>query len=142
MILVHQLFAANKPFRWVLASLPLIFPLMIAFPVSAGLTTIESVRVRPSPERTRIVFDLAQPVEHKIFALSNPQRLVIDISDAKLLPSLRKLNLKGTPILAMRSFVGVFSDPGRSCSRCLVGHRVIRCRPGKLYRRDSTHKQC
>ncbi|MCZ6502646.1 MAG: N-acetylmuramoyl-L-alanine amidase [Gammaproteobacteria bacterium] len=103
MILVHQLFAVTKPFRWVLASLPLIFLLLIGFPVSAGLTTIESVRVRPSPERTRIVFDLEQPVEHKIFSLSNPQRLVIDINDAKLLKSLRKVNLKGTPILAMRS---------------------------------------
>ena len=103
MILVHQLFAVNKPFRWALASLPLIFPLLVAFPVSAGLTTIESVRVRPSPERTRIVFDLTQPVEHKIFALSNPQRLVIDISDAKLTKSLSKMDLEGTPILAMRS---------------------------------------
>ena len=103
MILVHQLFTDIRPFRWMLASAPLIFSLSIAVPVSAGPTMIESVRVRPSPERTRIVFDLTQPVEHKIFALSNPQRLVIDIGDAKLLTSLRKMDLKGTPILAMRS---------------------------------------
>ncbi len=64
---------------------------------------IENVRVRPSPERTRIVFDLERPVEHRIFSLTNPQRLVIDISHARLKELPSKRSLKGTPILAMRS---------------------------------------
>jgi N-acetylmuramoyl-L-alanine amidase len=103
MKLVHQLLAVNKPFRWVAASFSLIFSLISVFPVHAGQTSIESVRVRQSPERTRIVFDLTQPVEHRIFSLTDPQRLVIDISDARLLKPLRQVDLEGTPILAMRS---------------------------------------
>jgi N-acetylmuramoyl-L-alanine amidase len=66
-------------------------------------SSIESVRVRPSPERTRIVFDLKNPVEHKIFSLTDPQRLVIDITGARLESSLASIDLKNTPIKKIRS---------------------------------------
>lgn len=70
--------------------------------------TIESIRVRPSPERTRIVLDLSQPVQHTLFSLSNPKRLVIDIEKAKLGSERAKriienLNYRGTPIKGMRT---------------------------------------
>jgi N-acetylmuramoyl-L-alanine amidase len=71
----------------------------------ATATAIENLRVRPSPERTRIVFDLKEPVEHKIFSLTNPQRLVIDISNAKLDSPLGNIELKDTPIKRVRSSV-------------------------------------
>ena len=66
-------------------------------------TTIEGVRVRPSPERTRIVFDLGAPVEHKIFSLSDPMRLVIDIEDARLSEPMDDVPLGDTPIKSMRA---------------------------------------
>ena len=71
-------------------------------------STIESIRVRPSPERTRIVLDLSQPVQHTLFSLSNPKRLVIDIEKAKLGSERAKkiienLNYRGTPIKGMRT---------------------------------------
>ena len=71
-------------------------------------TSIDSIRVRPSPERTRIVFDLSQPVEHKLFSLSNPRRLVVDIEDTRLGSEkaekiLAHLNYRGTPIKNMRT---------------------------------------
>ncbi|MFT7133106.1 MAG: N-acetylmuramoyl-L-alanine amidase [Cyclobacteriaceae bacterium] len=69
----------------------------------ASPVTIESVRVRPSPERTRIVFDLSAPVEHKVFTLTNPRRLVIDIDDVNLKRAFDDLDLQGTPIGAMRA---------------------------------------
>ena len=70
--------------------------------------TIESIRVRPSPERPRIVLDLSQPVDHTLFSLSNPKRLVIDIEKAKLGSERAKkiienLNYRGTPIKGMRT---------------------------------------
>jgi N-acetylmuramoyl-L-alanine amidase len=68
----------------------------------ATVTDINSIRVRPSPERTRIVFDLTQPVEHKIFKLENPARLVLDIEDTKLAAKVDKLVLKDTPIGKIR----------------------------------------
>ncbi|MFT6432747.1 MAG: N-acetylmuramoyl-L-alanine amidase, partial [Candidatus Azotimanducaceae bacterium] len=87
-------------------------PLLLITPViwaaSLDETLIDSIRVRPSPERTRIVFDLSQPVEHKLFSLSNPRRLVIDIEDARLGSDkakniLENLSYRGTPIKNMRT---------------------------------------
>lgn len=70
---------------------------------SASQTDIDGLRVRPSPERTRIVFDLGQPVEHNIFFLSDPHRLVIDISSAQFNSDVSNLVLEKTPILAVRT---------------------------------------
>ncbi len=66
-------------------------------------TAIDGLRVRPSPERTRIVFDLGSPVEHKVFSLTNPHRLVIDIADAELRANITSLNLDKTPIRSIRT---------------------------------------
>jgi N-acetylmuramoyl-L-alanine amidase len=53
---------------------------------------IEGVRVWPAPDNTRIVFDVSDRVEHKIFSLENPDRLVIDISDIAANPRIETLN--------------------------------------------------
>ncbi len=66
-------------------------------------TVIEGVRVRPSPERTRIVFDVSSPVEHKIFALQQPDRLVIDIDATRLGAAIDGIDLQDTPIRQMRA---------------------------------------
>lgn len=71
--------------------------------VSASQTDIDGLRVRPSPERTRIVFDLGQPVEHNIFSLTDPHRLVIDISSARFSSDASNVVLEQTPILAVRT---------------------------------------
>jgi N-acetylmuramoyl-L-alanine amidase len=64
---------------------------------------INSIRVRPSPERTRIVFDLGEPVEHKIFILRGPLRLVLDISNASMKTQLEGISLLNTPITKIRA---------------------------------------
>jgi len=71
----------------------------------ANPVAIDSVRMRVSPDRTRIVFDLSAPVEHRIFALTDPQRLVIDIDGAALEQDVETLDLEGTPISAIRAAV-------------------------------------
>lgn len=73
--------------------------------VFAEKSSIESVRVRQSPERTRIVFDLSRPVEHRIFSLANPRRLVIDIEDADLDTDISGIVTQGTPISQLRAAV-------------------------------------
>jgi N-acetylmuramoyl-L-alanine amidase len=73
--------------------------------VFANQATIDGVRVRQSPERTRIVFDVSQPIEHTVFALNNPRRLVIDVKDAEIKTSFNDLKLGTTPIMQMRSAV-------------------------------------
>lgn len=80
--------------------------LVLVLAASAGMATpasVEGVRVNPSPERTRIVFDLTRPVEHTVFSLENPHRLVIDVQDTRLNAKVDAISLTNTPIERMRT---------------------------------------
>jgi N-acetylmuramoyl-L-alanine amidase len=74
---------------------------MLAFPAYAN--TLESVRVWPSPDDTRVVIDLHSEATFSYFTLSSPNRLVVDlkqtalktklpikVSDSKVLTKIRK----------------------------------------------------
>lgn len=50
-------------------------------PVWAGVQ-VKSVRMWPAPDNTRLVFDLSAPVDHALFSLAAPDRIVIDLKDA------------------------------------------------------------
>jgi N-acetylmuramoyl-L-alanine amidase len=64
---------------------------------------VRSVRLWRAPDNTRLVFDLSGPVQHSVFQLSAPNRIVIDISGAKLATRLDQLALANTPITSVRS---------------------------------------
>ena len=64
---------------------------------------VDSVRLWRAPDNTRLVLDLSGPVEHKVFTLDNPSRLVIDIKDSTLKTTFDNLDVASTPIDAMRS---------------------------------------
>ncbi|WP_163372808.1 N-acetylmuramoyl-L-alanine amidase [Endozoicomonas acroporae] len=63
---------------------------------------IKNVRLWRSPDKTRLVFDVSDAVEHHKFHLSNPSRLVIDVDGARLSGSFSGLQLKDTPIQKIR----------------------------------------
>ncbi|WP_374091358.1 N-acetylmuramoyl-L-alanine amidase [Pseudomonas sp. TH10] len=65
-------------------------------------TKVNSVRLWRAPDNTRLVFDLSGPVQHSVFTLTAPDRLVIDINGASLGAPL-SVNSANTPITAMRS---------------------------------------
>jgi N-acetylmuramoyl-L-alanine amidase len=44
---------------------------------------ISRMRLSATHSKTRLVFDLDGPVQHSLFALNNPARLVIDVEDAR-----------------------------------------------------------
>lgn len=69
----------------------------------AHAANIEGARLWRSPEKTRLVLDLTDPVDHKIFSLSNPSRLVIDVNDSSLNSSIFSMTLTNTPIRNIRS---------------------------------------
>lgn len=69
---------------------------------SAFAAKVNGVRLWRAPDHTRIVFDLGSPVEHKLFALTNPNRVVIDIDDATLAKKISNLALANTPIQKVR----------------------------------------
>ena len=52
--------------------------------VTAAAVDVEGVRLWESPDGTRVVLDLSAPVEHNLFALEGPDRLVVDIENASL----------------------------------------------------------
>jgi N-acetylmuramoyl-L-alanine amidase len=71
--------------------------------VALSESSVEGLRVWRAPDNTRIVFDLSAAVDHKIFPLKSPARLVIDIEDASNSADLSSLDLANTPIKRIRS---------------------------------------
>ena len=87
-------------FRAMVAAVGLLF---LAVTVDAvAETKVNSVRLWRAPDNTRLVFDLTGPVQHSVFTLTAPDRLVIDINGATLGAPLN-VNSSNTPITAMRS---------------------------------------
>jgi N-acetylmuramoyl-L-alanine amidase len=77
--------------------------LLTALAVDAvAASEVRSVRLWRAPDNTRLVFDLSGPVQHSVFTLTAPDRLVIDINGATLGGSLN-VSTANTPITAMRS---------------------------------------
>ena len=77
--------------------------LLLAVTVNAvAESKVNSVRLWRAPDNTRLVFDLSGPVQHSVFTLTAPDRLVIDINGASLGAPL-SVNSANTPITAMRS---------------------------------------
>jgi len=58
--------------------------LLAAFAHAASPVTVKDVRLWAGPDATRLVFDLSAPVEHSVLTLQNPDRVVIDIEDARV----------------------------------------------------------
>ena len=73
-------------------------------------STIDHVRIHQSPEKTRVVFDLGDMVEHRLFSLENPTRLVVDIDNVKIKTNLSRVDLKQSPIENIRFSVRNSTD--------------------------------
>jgi len=58
--------------------------LLAAFAYAAAPVNVKAVRLWAGPDGTRLVFDLSAPVEHNVLTLQNPDRIVIDISGARV----------------------------------------------------------
>jgi len=67
-----------------------------------AVTQVKSMRLWRAPDNTRLVFDLSGPVQHSVFTLSAPNRLVIDINGATLAAPL-SVSTSNTPITSVRS---------------------------------------
>ncbi|QXI38027.1 N-acetylmuramoyl-L-alanine amidase [Pseudomonas xantholysinigenes] len=77
--------------------------LLTAVTVDAlAVTQVKSMRLWRAPDNTRLVFDLSGPVQHSVFTLTAPDRLVIDINGATLGAPLN-VSTSNTPITSVRS---------------------------------------
>lgn len=75
---------------------------VISLPLLAG-TQVQDVRIWQAPDHTRLVLDTGASVEHNIFSLTGPARLVIDLKDTRLRADFSALELEGSPIRRIRS---------------------------------------
>ena len=68
-------------------------------------STVENVRIWAENDRTRVVLDLSNPVDHTIFTLRAPDRIVIDLEDSRLARALENLPAGAGSVRAIRSAV-------------------------------------
>ncbi len=77
---------------------------LVALGAEAG-TTVENVRIWSENERTRVVLDLDRPVDHNIFTLRGPDRIVIDLKDSRMSAALESLPAGSGSVATIRSGV-------------------------------------
>ncbi len=75
--------------------------LLASFAASAA--DVRDVRLWRAPDHTRLVFDLSDEVEYRLFTLSNPERVVIDIERSTLGGDISGIDFGDSPISGMRS---------------------------------------
>lgn len=63
---------------------------LVAGNAYAAQTDVTGVRAWPAPDHTRLVFEISSPIEYKLFTLDNPERIVIDLKQARMRMSLPK----------------------------------------------------
>ncbi len=76
---------------------------------AATPTIVSDVRLWSGPEGTRLVLDLSAPTKYEVFAVENPDRIVIDLENAELASS-GVLPVGQGPVKSVRS--GPQSDHG------------------------------
>jgi N-acetylmuramoyl-L-alanine amidase len=74
----------------------------LSLPLGAYATQIRNARIWRSDDKLRLVLDLSGPVQYKTFTLTSPDRLIIDISGARLTGDFNQLALANTPIKSIR----------------------------------------
>ncbi len=77
--------------------------LVWAVTATAQAASVQNVRIWIAPDHARLVFDLSGAVEHKVFTLKKPDRIVLDVPSSSISTDLTKLNLKKSPITRVRS---------------------------------------
>ena len=88
---------------WQLVLLVMSLTLLPASAVHAGALQVQSVRLWAAPDNTRVVFDVSGPVEHRLFTLKNPNRLVIDLSNAGIAAKAKDMSARGGIVKNLRS---------------------------------------
>jgi N-acetylmuramoyl-L-alanine amidase len=73
-----------KPRARILSSLLGAALLALSLAALAGGVEVRGARISAGADKTRLVVELSSPVGHRIFALEGPDRLVLDLTEARL----------------------------------------------------------
>jgi len=81
-----------------------LIPVLFLMTAVAGAepVSVQQLRVWRAPDHTRLVFDVSGPLEHRLFTLQNPDRLVVDIDNARLAEPLKDVDTDGPLVTAVR----------------------------------------
>lgn len=76
--------------------------LFVVLPNILAAAEVRGLRMWPAPDNTRLVFDLSGPIEHRLFTLRQPNRIVIDLENAFAPKTLPAANAKQPRIKGLR----------------------------------------
>ena len=76
---------------------------VFTLPLGVSAAQIRNARLWRSDNKLRLVLDLSGPVQYKTFTLTAPERLIIDLSGAKLTGDFSQLALTNSGITSIRS---------------------------------------
>lgn len=80
-----------------------IFVLILLMPIVGQAASVEGMRMWAGPDNTRLVFDISGPIDHSVFMLRSPNRVVLDLKNAKLKSSTQNLDFRNSLISDLRS---------------------------------------
>ena len=75
----------------------LLFPLLC----NAAPVSVKNLRLWQAPDNTRLVFDLSAPLEHRLSVHKDPERIVIEMENARLKDGLAALDVSRSYINAV-----------------------------------------
>jgi len=81
----------------------LFFILFLSISSQAVSVDVQSLRVWAGPDKTRAVLDLGAKAEYRLFQLSNPARVVVDLEQSRLLPDFIQSDITGSIISDVRT---------------------------------------
>lgn len=83
-----------------------LLPLVLWFASTVAVAapvTVQNVRMWRAPDNTRLVFDLSGSVEHQVLVLENPDRIVVDLGNARFQGTLPEVDASNPLLTAIRS---------------------------------------
>ncbi len=86
----RRLYVALSIFSWYLLFTALL-PLSLVSKYAYAEATVSSVRIGTTPDYTRFTLESNLPIQYSLIMLDNPGRVVIDLEDTALTPSLKGL---------------------------------------------------
>lgn len=83
----------------------LLLSVFLSIPVLCAATpvSVHNLRLWQAPDSTRLVFDLSGPLEHRLSRYSNPERIVIEMDNARLQDGLAPLDVSQSYIATVRA---------------------------------------
>jgi N-acetylmuramoyl-L-alanine amidase len=68
---------------------------LLLSPIAVIAGEIQAVRVWAGPDYTRVVFDVSEPLDYKLFGLADPDRIVIDFRATRMANSASEVQPRG-----------------------------------------------